>query len=108
MEKVGYEQTEADQALCAKAVVLFECDDARVSKPMGKLFLIIGHKRRSVGQWKKYNGTTYEPFDFDYLDEACIASGVDHESLWASALEYKRLLGLKPDQYLQELAGMSK
>jgi hypothetical protein len=53
---------------------MFGCDTARISRSMGKLFLIIGWKRNTKddpGQWYR-NG---EPIDFDYTHEEVIASG---------------------------------
>lgn len=79
--KVGYEHTPEDLAVCAEAVELFGCDDARISKPMGTLFLIIGTKRRSEGEWRSWRGGRYEPVSFDYMDEKCIASGDSHSAL---------------------------
>jgi hypothetical protein len=76
--------------LLAKVVEMFGCDAARISKPLDRLFLIIGYRRHSVGEWMR-NG---EPFDFHYTEEKCVASGNTEEELLTSAKEYKRLSGL--------------
>lgn len=80
------------------------CDTARISKPLDKMFLIIGWKRHTR-EWKDHawykNG---ERFDFEYTEEHCIASGRTMKELLASAKEYKRLQGLSWADYFVERA----
>ena len=81
---------------------IIKCDTARISKPLGRMFLIIGFNRNTKddeGQWTK-NG---KPFDFDYVDEKCVASGNTSEELIADAKEYQRLCGISWEQYFKEL-----
>jgi len=80
------------------ACATFSCDTARITRPLGKMFLILGWNRRSEGQWTQ-NG---EPFDFDYVKETVMASGRTLRGLMASAKEYKRLQGITIEEYLKE------
>jgi hypothetical protein len=79
-------------------VKMLGCDTARISKPMGKLFLIIGTRRNTKadppehGKWFK-NG---EPIDFDYIEEHVIASGGTEAELLESARAYRRRLNGQP------------
>lgn len=69
---------------------MFDCDAARVSRPCGRSYLILGTRRNtreSGGQWYKDG----DAIDFDYLDERVVASGETEEELIVSAEEYKRL-----------------
>lgn len=70
---------------------MFACDEARITSPAGRHYLILGWKRNtrdSEGQWTRDG----EPFDFDFLEEKVIASGNTEEELTASAEHYKALL----------------
>lgn len=70
---------------------MFDCDEVRISRPLGRMFLILGSRRSTSedeGQWYR-NG---EPVDWDYLAEKVVASGDTEEELIASAEEYKRVL----------------
>lgn len=76
----------------ARFIRMFGCDTARISRPCGKYFLIIGWNRNTKqdeGHWER-NG---EPYDFDYVQEQVIASGETPEALLRSAREYKSLIG---------------
>ena len=75
-----------------------ECDSARIASFPDRLFLILGARRRSEGEWLR-NG---EPWSFDYTHEKVVASGADEDALLASAKEYKRLTGLTMEQYIAE------
>lgn len=70
---------------------MFKCSAVRLVNPLGvQMFLIIGMKRHTkndLGQWYK-NG---KPFDFSYIAEKVIASGITQAQLIASAKEYRRL-----------------
>lgn len=76
----------------AQFVQLFGCDTARITCPCKTLFLIIGHNRRSTGQWTR-NG---EPFEFDYIQEKVAASGKTEKDLMVSAKRYKKLAAMQP------------
>lgn len=84
--------------LVKRFIRMFKCDTARITSPGGTLFLIIGYKRRSEGEWFKGNG---KPFIFDYVDETVIVSGKTNAELVASARNYKKLCGLIPEEYLR-------
>lgn len=72
---------------------LLGADTARISTP-GELFLVIGTRKTSRDEWRKFapggpaNG---EALTFDYVEERVVASGADATQLRASAVEYKRL-----------------
>lgn len=96
-------------ALCKRFVELLKCDSARISCPSGEtMFLIIGHNRntkqdretgQSLGQWYK-DGV---PVDYDYVQEAAIASGTTEAELGAAVDEYHRLSGMTMLDYLREI-----
>jgi hypothetical protein len=91
---------ETEARLIRRFVRMFGCDTARISKPRGKLFLIIGHNRNTrddAGRWFK-NG---EPIHFDYVKEKVIASGDTPDELMESAKEYKRLLRMSRADYFR-------
>lgn len=73
-------------------VRMFGCDAARIADPCGNLFLILGWKRRSEGEWFDEKGN---PVNFDYLHENVVAHGTNMRELDASAREYKRLLTIR-------------
>ena len=85
-----------------KAIVEF--DVARISHPMGTMYLIIGFwkntKEDKSSQWLK-NG---EPINFDYVEEKIIASGKTDEELIASVEEYKRLSKMSWEEYFKTVA----
>lgn len=73
-------------------VKMFASDTARISRPLGNWFLIVGRNRSTrdkdyVGQWTK-NGKAYH---FDFVEERVIASGKTEAELIKSAKEHKRL-----------------
>ncbi|MEI7718263.1 MAG: hypothetical protein WCI72_00215 [archaeon] len=79
-----------------------KADTARISKPLEKMYLIIGfHKntRDDTGTWIEQNG---KRIDFDYVQESVVASGRTREALIESAKEYQRLCGLSMETYLKE------
>lgn len=79
---------------------MFKCDAARFVRTPDRTFLLIGTNRSTkddAAKWFK-NG---EPFDFDYVAEEVIASGVNAAELYESAKEYKRLLGMDMLEYLE-------
>ena len=91
------------QRLVRRFVRLFKCDTARITSPMGKHFLIIGHKRNTKddpGVWTDENGNRR---DWDYVQEQVIASGDNEAELVASAKHYKKLCGMTMEQYLRSL-----
>jgi hypothetical protein len=83
-----------ENRLIALAKKLFGCDTARLSKPLGKMFLIVGYAKStktSGGTWIRHDG---ERIDFDYTEEKCIASGVTVKELAHCMRRYKKLEGL--------------
>jgi len=92
----------AVDAIVMRCSELLDFDEARIVNPLGdKMFFIIGfwkNTKDNRGQWMK-NGT---PYDFDYLDEKCIASGATEEELIESVKEYKRLSEMSWEEYLLE------
>lgn len=79
-----------------------KADTARICKPLGKMYLIIGfHKntRDDSGIWIGQNG---ERIDFDYVQESVVASGRTRVELLKSVKEYGRLCGLSMEEYFKE------
>lgn len=107
------EQTDKDETMAGErghpldAIVrrcrkIIKCDTARISKPLDKMFFIIGFNRNTKddeGQWIK-NG---KPFDFNYVTESVVASGNTEDELIASCKEYKRLSEMTMEEYLKKL-----
>lgn len=83
---------------------MFKCDEVRISKFPGKLFLIVGNWRSTRqdgnGSRWEHNG---QPIHFRYLAERVVASGRNEKELFESAEEYKRISKMSPEQYLREL-----
>jgi hypothetical protein len=75
----------------SKTIKLLKCDTARIIKPLGRYFMIIGHKKNTSedkeSQWYK-NG---EPIDFDYTEERVIANAKTIEGLWKKIKFYGSL-----------------
>lgn len=81
---------------------IIECDTARISSPLGKMFLVIGFNRNTKDderQWMKDG----EPYDFYYVAEKTVASGETEDELLASVREYKRLCDMNMEEYMREL-----
>lgn len=95
-------QSEDDLRLSRMFIEMMGCDAARISRPRNRMFLVIGNKKRSEGEWLKRVGNWYEPFAFDYVEEKTVASGDTEDELIASARKYKRLCGMTIVEYLQE------
>lgn len=77
--------------LVRRFVRMFKCDAARITSPLGKHFLIIGHNRNTKddpGVWTDELGNRR---DWDYVHEQVIASGDTEADLIASAKRYKAL-----------------
>jgi hypothetical protein len=87
---------------------MFKCDTVRIAEFPGRMFLIIGWKRNSSGEWFRLKDGEYEPFDFDYVDEQVVASGRNAKELLKSAEEHRRVSKLTPEQYLRELVKKGK
>jgi len=93
--------------LIKKCRKIVKCDTARISKPLDRMFFIIGFKRNTKddpGQFTK-NG---QPYDFYYMQENVIASGNTEEELIENVKEYQRLCGITWEQYFAELASATK
>lgn len=92
-----------EKKLIVKCIEIIECDTARISKPSGELFLIIGFNRNTKdnpGQWIDETG---KERDWNYVEEKVIASGKTEDELIESTKEYKRLCGITMEEYLLEL-----
>lgn len=100
------QQTLAGQSLRVQRLVrrfirMFKCDTARITSPLGKHFLIIGHNRNTKddpGVWMDEHGNRK---DWDYVQEQVAASGDTDAELVASAKRYKQLCGMSMEQYLR-------
>jgi hypothetical protein len=73
----------------AQFVRMFGCDVARIINACGNLFLVLGWRKWSEGEWFNQHG---RPVNFHYTEEKTVASGHNMRELVASAREYKRLL----------------
>lgn len=82
---------------------LIECDTARISKPQGRMFLIIGFNKSTKDDKTSQFIKNGEPYDFDYVEEKVVATGYTEEELLESAEEYKRLSEITWEEYLREL-----
>lgn len=70
---------------------MFGRDVARISKPVDRMFLILGtirNTRKDGPRWYRNN----KRINFDFISEECVASGNTEDELIQSAEEYKRLL----------------
>lgn len=88
------------ERLVRRFVRMFKCDTARITSPLGKHFLIIGHNRNTKddsGVWTDEHGVRK---DWGYVNEQVIASGDTLSELVASARHYKQLCGMSMEQYL--------
>lgn len=75
-----------------QAIRLFGCDNARISRPLGKWFLVLmwkRHTRDAEGWYWLKNGQRY---DFEYHEEHCVASGDSAKELRESMHKYYQLL----------------
>ena len=83
------------------------CDTARVSRPLGKLYLVIGHRKNTkdvrMGQWVK-NG---KKWDFTYVEETVVAIGLTLKELYESVKQYKGFNDLISDPSLGEVENKS-
>jgi len=85
---------------CMKYVT---CDTARISKPLDKMFLIIGFNRNTkddVGICTYINNM--QRVDYDYVYEKCVASGKTKKELIESTKEYQRLRNFSTEEYINE------
>ena len=91
-----------EKKLIAKCREIIECDTARISKPLDRMFLIIGFNRNTkenkTSRWER-NG---KPFHFDYVEEKIIASGNTEKELIESVKEYKRLGSISWEEFLKQ------
>lgn len=91
-------------ALCRWFARLLKSDSARICRPGGgDMFLIIGYRRNTrddPGVWVDGDGLRK---DWDYTQEATVASGRTVRELIASAKHYQRLTGMTMLEYLREL-----
>jgi hypothetical protein len=83
-------------------------DEARISTPAGKMFLVLGYKRHTKddpGQWVDQDGNA---LDWEHLHEETVASGETEEELVSSAKHHKRLQGMKWSDFFREILGAKK
>ena len=77
---------------------MFDCyDSIRISQPINTYFLIIGEN--GSGQCYR-NG---KPWNYDYTQEKCIASGKTEKEIIISAIKYKRLCNMTMEEYIKSL-----
>lgn len=79
---------------------LLQCDSARISKFPDKIYLIIGFKKHTKDNRDSYAEKNGERFDYEYLEEHCVASGKDEEELIKSAKHYKKLCGITMEEFI--------
>lgn len=93
--------------LIKKCREVVKCDTARISKPLDRMFFIIGFNRNAKDDPWQYikNG---EPYDFKYVQENVIASGNSDIELLENVKEYQRLCGITWEQYFSELASSTQ
>jgi len=63
-------------------------DTARIVRPLGRMFLVVGKRLNTKSRWVDEHGNEKH---FDCLDEHTIASGANVEELTASVKKYKKL-----------------
>ena len=77
--------------LLEKCKQLLGCDEARISKPRNKMFLIVRNWKNTEDDMGSYwINEKEERIDFKYLEEKVVASGNTEEELLESVYEYKR------------------
>lgn len=94
-----------ERQLLARCRRLVPCDTARISRPGGRLFLIIGFDRHTKDDKRSQCYRNGEPYDYPYVEEHVIASGATEEELLVSVREYRRLQGMTMEEYLLEQGG---
>lgn len=82
---------------------MFKCDSARITRPLGTMFLVIGWKR-STRQDQKQTGAFWmdekgNVKHWTYINESVVASGDTEAELMASARHYKRLTKMTWEQF---------
>ncbi len=90
------------QALAEECMKHVKCDTARISKPLDKMFLIIGFNCNTLDDNTQsfFNGVKR---DYEYVQESAVASGYTKEELIESTKEYHRLCGVTWEQYFEDL-----
>jgi hypothetical protein len=83
--------TKTEKRLVRKFIKQFGCDTARISTPLGKMFLIVGWHQSTKDNKRSFWTKNGEHFDFDYIEEKVIAIGGTIKKLTKSAENYKRL-----------------
>ena len=79
-------------------------DTARISKPLDRMFLIIGYNRDTKeDKGSHFINENNERFDFKYVVEQVIANGYTVEELISNTKEYVRLSNMTMEEYLKEL-----
>lgn len=79
-------------------------DTARISKPLDRMFLIIGYNRDTrEDKGSHFINENGDRFDFKYVAERVIANGYTIEELIKNTKEYARLSKMTMEEYLQEL-----
>lgn len=88
--------------IASECLKYIKADTARISRPLERMYLIIGfHKntRENFKSWIEQNG---ERVDYDYVEEHIVASGRTRSTLIDSVKEYQRLCELKMEEYIKE------
>ena len=92
------------QRLVMRFSYMFDCyDSVRISHGSNKYFLIIGVTRNTKDNPSYQTLRNGEQWDYDYVDEKCIASGQTEDEVIKSAIEYKRLCNMTMGEYIKEL-----
>ena len=86
--------------LAEKCRKIIGSETARVSKPSGRMFLIIGKKINTLKDagMITINGRRS---DFDYVEEKVIASGNTEQELIDSVRQYKKLMNMSWEEFVE-------
>lgn len=93
------------KSLANKCKKYVKCDHIRITRPIKKMYLIIGFDRNtnndgSFGEWRNEKN---KALHFDYIETHVIASGYTEKELIQSVKEYTRLQGISIEDYIKEL-----
>jgi hypothetical protein len=99
LNKHGVSGSSSTTELIKQCRKIVKCDTARISKPLDKMFLIIGFNRNTKDDEGVWVNQDNKRIDFDYVQEQVIASGKTKKELIASVKEYQRLCGITWEQY---------
>jgi hypothetical protein len=78
-----------ESTIIAKAIRMFKCDTARISRPCHWMFLIIGTRKHTKDQSSGWYDQDGKRRDFAYTEEKVIASGKTVAKLLESMERYR-------------------